>query len=146
MTAPRLEPLGADDLDVLAARLAERGLVADDLAAPGRRFYRLALAPGRDAYAGLELFGADALLRSVLSPQPGGGRRVVAAVIAEARRLGAGRLWLLTETAEGFFARLGFRPAPRAAAPAAIAATDQFAALCPASATLMTIDLEEDVS
>lgn len=82
--------------------------------------------------------GPDLLLRSVVVPPPardrGLGRAVVEALEAEAARLGAARLHLLTATAARFFEGLGYRPAERAAAPPAIAATAQLARLCPASA------------
>jgi amino-acid N-acetyltransferase len=55
-------------------------------------------------------------------------------------------LYLLTTTAAGFFARLGYVAAPRSAAPAAIAATAQFAGLCPASSTFMCKVLAADNS
>ena len=58
-------------------------------------------------------------------------------LIAEAGKLGLADVYLLTETAAPFFAALGFAPCAREAAPAEIAATRQFAELCPASAKLM---------
>ncbi|MGR8918854.1 MAG: hypothetical protein ACU85V_04495, partial [Gammaproteobacteria bacterium] len=44
---------------------------------------------------------------------------------------------LLTETAAAFFEHLGYSRAPRAAAPATIAATAEFASLCPDTAVCM---------
>jgi arsenate reductase len=57
--------------------------------------------------------------------------------LAEARRLGATRAFLLTNTARDYFAGLGFAAIDRTAAPAAILATRQAAGLCPSSAPLM---------
>ena len=66
------------------------------------------------------------------------GRALLAALEAEARRHGAERLHLLTTTAAPFFSRYGYQAADRATAPDAIAASREFASLCPASAAYMT--------
>ncbi|MCB1748753.1 MAG: GNAT family N-acetyltransferase [Gammaproteobacteria bacterium] len=90
---------------------------------------------------GLECHGRDALLRSLAvcaeRRGQGIGTRLVGALEARARGAGVERLWLLTETAASFFAARGYRRVDRAAAPAALAASREFAALCPATATCM---------
>jgi N-acetylglutamate synthase-like GNAT family acetyltransferase len=90
---------------------------------------------------GLEVFGSSALLRSlaVALPSRGAGlaTRLVAAIAERAHQLGVRELWLLTTTAEAFFAKLGFRTVSRAEAPLEIQSTREFRALCPASAVLM---------
>ncbi len=58
-------------------------------------------------------------------------------MLADARRTGIERLYLLTTTAERFFARLGFVPVERTRAPASVQATLEFKSLCPASAICM---------
>lgn len=69
------------------------------------------------ASAGIETRAEDAYLHSVAVVEAIRGRSVgtlvVAAAVARARRAGAARCYLLTETAEGFFARLGFVPVER---------------------------------
>jgi amino-acid N-acetyltransferase len=73
------------------------------------------------------------------------GRRIASALCDEverrARSLGVRRLYLLTETAETFFAKRGYRRVPRADAPPGIARSREFAAVCPASSELMSRDL-----
>ena len=59
------------------------------------------------------------------------------ALEAEAARLGAVRLHLLTTTAAAFFQGLGYQPAERTAAPPSIAATAQFTSLCPSNAAYL---------
>ena len=90
---------------------------------------------------GLELLGDVALLRSlVVSPQrrgQGDGRALLNHAEAYARRLDVRALYLLTTTAEDFFARHGYRRAERESAPAAIRATREFAGICPASSAFM---------
>ena len=94
-----------------------------------------------DGVAGLELHGDDALLRSLAVARrhrgKGCGRALALGVEALARRHGAGRLYLLTETAQPFFHALGFRDVAREAVPATVRASEEFSSLCPASATVM---------
>ena len=100
-----------------------------------------------EAIAGLELYGADGLLRSVVvSPQcrsQGLGAALVAHAEGAARVGGVARLFLLTNTAERFFSRLGYERVARAAAPPAIRNTSEFSALCPTSAVLMVKQLRD---
>lgn len=91
--------------------------------------------------AGLEAAGPDRLLRSlVVAPRERGrgtGEALVARLLRDARDAGVRHLWLLTETAAGFFPRFGFRPAPRAGAPSALQALAEFAHACPATAVAL---------
>ena len=97
------------------------------------------------AAGGFEVLGRIGLLRSVaVSARYRGrrwGRRVVARLILQARALGLTDLYLLTTTAVDFFVALGFRQLARDSAPPLIRRTRQFTGLCPASATLMRLDL-----
>lgn len=91
--------------------------------------------------AATERHGAAALLRSV-AVVPGArghglGRALVDRALADARAAGALEAWLLTETAEPYFAMLGWTRAGREAAPPAVAASVEFASACPAAAVAM---------
>jgi amino-acid N-acetyltransferase len=59
---------------------------------------------------------------------------------------GVRRWWLLTTTAEAFFAARGFRVVQRGAAPEAIRATGQFSGGCGSSAVCMTRESAEGVT
>jgi N-acetylglutamate synthase-like GNAT family acetyltransferase len=61
----------------------------------------------------------------------------VTAVERLARNLGLHEVFLLTNTVEAFFAQLGFDGIPRDDAPGPIRESEQFRALCPASAVVM---------
>jgi amino-acid N-acetyltransferase len=93
------------------------------------------------AAAGLERYGDDALLRSVVVDRVARGRGVarhlVDEVLARAAARGVGDVYLLTTTAEGWFAGLGFEPVDRVAVPPAVRASAEFASICPASAAVM---------
>jgi arsenate reductase len=64
---------------------------------------------------------------------------------SQARARGVRTLYLLTTTAEPFFARHGYARAAREAAPPAIRATREFSGICPASSAFMSRDLAYNV-
>lgn len=139
----RLTRLDKSDLARLEAALDAAGLPHDDVREAGRLFY---WSDGpHPGFVGLEGFNGGALLRSLVVPPSargkGLGRRIVEALLDEARESGIKRLWLLTTTAEHFFRAIGFTPVAREAAPPSIQATREFRDLCPASATFMKLDL-----
>ena len=90
---------------------------------------------------GLEMHGRDALLRSLAVVDAARGRGLGAMLVAHAEQYaaaqGAQSLYLLTTTAEAFFSQHGYCLTERATAPREIAATRQFAGLCPAAAAFM---------
>ena len=70
------------------------------------------------------------------------GRRVVgSAALALAHERGARRAYLLTETADGFFPRFGFRAVSRSEVPAGVRGSVEFVSACPESARTMAADL-----
>jgi amino-acid N-acetyltransferase len=98
--------------------------------------------------AGLECYGDTALLRSVAVAIPerghGVGQALVQHTLAYATSLGVRQVVLLTTTAADFFLRFGFRPISRAEFPRATQASVEFQEACPASATGMSLLLEEE--
>jgi amino-acid N-acetyltransferase len=91
---------------------------------------------------GLEVYAPDGLLRSLVVALAHRGRglgdRLVRRLEQAAAAWRVERFWLLTTTAEAFFARRGFRVTPRTGAPAKIAATHEFKTLCPSTAICLT--------
>jgi N-acetylglutamate synthase-like GNAT family acetyltransferase/DNA-binding transcriptional ArsR family regulator len=139
-----LQPVHAESAGFIGMRatLEKNNLPADDLGGEGQRYFSLMDESGAAfGYGGLEGQGADQLLRSlIIYPTARGtglGRVLVRLLEAQAREDGAQRLWLLTNDAEKYFKRLGYKTVDRAEAPKAIVRTKQFAKLCPASAKLM---------
>ena len=95
---------------------------------------------------GLELCcDAFALLRSTaVDPDwrgTGLGRRLVTHVIAEAESRGIKALYLLTTTAERYFPSFGFVKTERDIVPAEVRRSVEFREACPASATVMSLEL-----
>ena len=90
---------------------------------------------------GLEIRGCDALLRSaVVSPEARGagiGASLVTAVLDLARDEGVTTLYLLTTSAQGYWARQGFAVVSRDVVPDAVKRSEEFVGACPASAAAM---------
>ena len=94
---------------------------------------------------GLEPYGAVALIRSMVVDPPYRGRKIASALLQTAeqyaKKQGIQSLYLLTETAAGFFEKNSYAQEDRNTAPAAIQQTSQFRFACPASAQLLKRDL-----
>jgi len=124
------------------ALLLANGLPVEDLSAlTSDDFLYCGEATAPMGVIGLECFGAAGLLRSLVIAEAGRnqgfGQSLVAALELKATQLGVCDLFLLTETAESFFVKLGYEPISRAAAPVAIKQTREFSDLCPDDAALM---------
>jgi amino-acid N-acetyltransferase len=121
-----------------AARLPTEDLTEEHC----RNFFYTGSADAPTGLVGLELLGDVALLRSLVVA-PGDRRSGIGAALVEhaerhARSQGVDALYLLTTTAEAFFARRGYKRTARDAAPAAITATREFSDICPASSAFMS--------
>jgi len=129
------------------ALLAAADLPSADLRAEHfEHFIACGPAHAPEAVVGLELYGEEALLRSLVvtaaARGQGHGTNLVAAAEAYARQRQVKELYLLTTTAAAFFRQLGYLDADRADAPAAICQSAEFSSLCPASATFMRKRIE----
>jgi amino-acid N-acetyltransferase len=121
-------------------------LPTSDLGNPAIRLYGCRRGGRVAGVVGLERYGEIALLRSLAVAESerrsGLGRALVEHAEHEAAAQGVQHLYLLTSTAEAFFAGLGYVRLERSAAPPAIAATTQFSVLCPACSAFMSKSLE----
>ena len=136
-----LRPASPTDLDAISALLEASSLptegVVDHLAS-----FVVFESDGKIRAAGcLEVYGKLALLRSLVVAQASRARGVGGRLEAAARERGVIEVFLLTETAADFFVRRGYATVDRGEAPAAIAKTREFSALCPESATLLRLKL-----
>ena len=137
---------GRGDFEAVRRLLEEARLPTRDLT-PEMLEHFLVARRGAELFGviGLEPLGDVGLLRSAaVVPAERGrglGARLTAALEDRAARLGIGRLFLLTTTAEVFFARLGYRRASREEAPPAIRDTTEFRELCAATSVCMVKEL-----
>ena len=96
---------------------------------------------------GLELHGDSALLRSVAVRNTHRGKslgkKIVNDLVTKARELKVMDIFLLTETAQDFFTRNGFKEISREEVPKTIKSSSEFVHICPASAVCMYYKLTE---
>jgi amino-acid N-acetyltransferase len=120
-------------------------LVAADLPLTGLDLALATAVVARDGEAivgcaAIEPYGSAGLLRSVAVTEAlrgsGLGRRLVVEAEAFAAESGIDTLFLLTETAEEWFPRLGYSASTRGTVPATLAASPEFADACPDSAAV----------
>jgi amino-acid N-acetyltransferase len=129
-------------LAAAAALLEAADLPAADLTDAHMEHFFYSGAPSQPTgLVGLELCGQDALLRSLAVAPDHRGTGLGAALAEQAERharsAGVRSIFLLTTTAEQFFARRGYARATREGVPAGIRTTREFADICPASSALM---------
>jgi N-acetylglutamate synthase-like GNAT family acetyltransferase len=134
---------GAKALEKVRMLLLGEGLPVHNLGASPVSFFQAQTHSGAVVgWGGLEPYGSHAILRSVVVNSVlrglGTGRTMVEALVAEARQQGLSHLWLLTQSAEGFFTKLGFDLVARDAAPAAIRLSEEFCELADTEASCMT--------
>jgi amino-acid N-acetyltransferase len=142
-----IEPARRNELPQILTLLEESGLPRDGLedhlatTLVARRHEQVV------GSAALEPYGPAALLRSITVRRDlrggGLGRRLTEAALGLARELGVVEVYLLTETADLFFPRFGFRPISRSGVPQGVRRSVEFTSACPASARAMVLNLED---
>lgn len=139
-----MTPLSAspDDLTSVVELLQHCGLPYEDLGPGDMREFLVIPAEGNlAACAGLQIFGASALLRSLAVRPPlrlqGVGRQLCGMLEGRARENGIHSLYLLTTEAEKYFAKRGYECCERESVPAAVRASAEFRSLCPTTAVCM---------
>lgn len=141
-----LRPAGPDDRAFVERLLAGNELPVSDLSGSLDPLYVCETDDGRVGVCGLERHGEFGLLRSVAVAESaqgnGHGTDACERLLDRARAADLTAVYLLTTTAEDFFARLGFEAVDRDDVPGPVRATSEFADLCPASAVVMKRDLD----
>lgn len=137
------------DIALVTRLLHDNDLPTDDLqGAHAVRFFACETSSGW-AVGGLEAFIEVGLLRSLAVEAAARNRGLATALVRHvetyAAEHGIHRLYLLTNTAESFFERLGYSRLARDAAPPAIRATREFASLCPDDAAFMSKTLTQGI-
>ena len=131
---------------MVGAMLEAAGLPAADVSEEHlRNFFYAPYEGSALGLVGLELYGHEALLRSLVVTQRERGKGLGLALVHHAESYAASRgvrsMYLLTLTAEPFFKRLGYGRIDRSQAPSSIERTAEFASLCPVSSAFMVKSL-----
>ncbi len=146
METPVIAPVQPLDFEMLTAFLAEAGLPANDLPEGLPHFFKAEIRDELAGTVGLEIYGRFALLRSLAVAEKfrnrQTGKKLYNAAVSHALENGVGKLFLITTTADRYFARLGFVIIGRETAPPEIRQTAQFRDICPSSATVMRLVLQ----
>ena len=134
-----------EDLNAVLGLLADASLPREGVAEHFQHFL-VARADGSVVGAvGMEPYGLSVLLRSlVVAPSHRGrglGRTLTERLLQEARKQRAQRVFLLTDTAEEFFRKFGFKPIARDEADAAVQESVEFRTACCESTACMRLDL-----
>jgi amino-acid N-acetyltransferase len=140
---------GRPSRSAAVALLAAEGLPVMDLTdAHLEHFFYTGPDGSPTALVGLEMYAADALLRSLVVVPHARTQGLGSAIVRHAEDYAAARhvqaIYLLTTTAESFFERQGYRRVDRTQAPPSIQSTREFASLCPASSAFMTKRLHQE--
>ena len=141
--APHLHISARPAFDAAIRILREANLPTEDLSNSHLEHFSYA-GPATEptGLVGLEIFDGVALLRSLVVVSNrrglGDGQRLLAHAETHARASGAREIFLLTTTAESFFAKQGYARRARDSAPDAIKTTREFSGICPASSAFMS--------
>jgi N-acetylglutamate synthase-like GNAT family acetyltransferase len=141
----RIRPSRPQDLAEVLLLISGAGLPVAGVEEHLQHFLVLEVEGAIAGTVGLEPYGRQALLRS-LAVIPGArgqglGRRLCQAVLDRARELGAEEVLLLTETAAGFFERLGVCALPRPEVTGPVRSSVEFTSCCPVSAVCMRLPI-----
>lgn len=142
MTIKEISP---DDFEKVVGLLAESELDISDLKQPSIRLFQIGENGQIAGVGGLEIYGDQALLRSVAVTKENRGQGIGKMLVGQIEKVsvlsGIKSLYLLTTTASGFFRSLGYLQINRDEFAEPLKQTAQFAGLCPANAVCMKKEL-----
>ena len=140
----QLSQISRDEPDFLGA-LKEAGLSANGLERAEAYALQERETVENVAYAAVEIYAPDAMLRSLVCPPEhrgmGYGTALCQLVFPYVQSRGVSTVYALTETAPGFFSTLGFEKTTRNSLPEQIARTPLVANTCGAKADVYKITL-----
>lgn len=135
-----------EDVEEILKLLRENNLPIKDLST-GQRIFLVALAGEKlIGVVAVELYGEYGLLRSLAVNAEfrslGIGKKLVAEAETWSINNGLKQLFLLTTTAAEFFPKAGWKITERSTVPESIAASTEFASVCPSTAICMSKNIE----
>lgn len=138
-----LQEATADDLSLIEKLLKNNDLPYEDIPSKIDCLFLGYVSSRLVGIGGLEIYGTYGLLRSLVIEETargvGYGKALSDGLIGYAKEKEITEIYLLTTTAESFFANRGFRIVDRNAVPREIQKTSEFSGLCPDSAVCMML-------
>jgi amino-acid N-acetyltransferase len=136
-----IEPAAAEDFSSVCALLESEQLPVSDLRKDMEHFFLAIVGDTTVGSIGLDPYGTSGLLRSmIVLPEfrkMGIAAHLVETLETHAKRQSINELFLITNTAEHFFSKMGFRKIQRDQLPDNVASSAEFNGLCPTSSSIM---------
>lgn len=141
-TTITIGPASGGDLDAIKQLLTASLLPSRDLGAANQRFIAACERGRVIGCAGLQVAGTNGLVRSMAvhwtRRNAGLGSRLQQRLLFEAVMAGVRTLYVVTSTAEEFFARHGYRKVAAQGVPPELQASEEFTAFVPGGSTVMS--------
>lgn len=145
MSLPLVRQATLEDLPSIRKLLESASLPTPGVEEHLRHFLVAEITGSVAGAIGLEVYGDTALLRSAVVSQKEQGKGIGGLLylrnLEQARRLGVRRLILLTNTAEKYFERKGFRKIDQKMVSGPVTTSVEFSGACPAHAACMELIL-----
>lgn len=135
-----LQATGSNRQDIIGLLQAEK-LPVDDLPVALNNFFVASVNRVIVGAAGIELYERYGLLRSLVVNGNYRNLSIAAKLVEEVERMSVelqlAGIYLLTETAQGYFERKGYAFINRGGVPLAVQQSSEFSHVCPVSAVVM---------
>lgn len=131
----------SNDFKTVTTLLQSENLPIEDIVRELPHFFVIEDGNNVIAVGGLEVYGNDGLVRSMIV-DPNYRNRSLAAILLNklqeyAAEQGITALYLITTTAREYFAKKGFKAIAREEVSSSLASSREFSTLCPSTATVM---------
>jgi amino-acid N-acetyltransferase len=141
----KISTITSEDLSAIIHLLSVGNLPSDDIGAHNQTFFWAWEDGELIGCIGVERYGQSGLLRSMVVAETFRGQNRATALynhlVDYSIEQGMTHLYLLTQTAKGFFEKMGWDIISRDAVPDNVKSSAEFAHLCPASAVCMSFSL-----
>ncbi len=134
-------PASLEYREAIILLLQSAGLPVEDLTNGLQNFYTALDNGFVVGVVGLETYGRNGLLRSLVVKPEYREMKIAAALVDQVERTGRdlrlANIYLLTETAKDYFTKKGYEQITREGAPESLKQSSEFSHVCPATAVLM---------
>ena len=136
-----ISPINPNYRPALISLLQSESLPVEDLPTDLSNFFMATDDGFIIGAVGLEIYGRSGLLRSLIVKPEYRESKIARSLINElerrAKSLGLNSIYLLTETAQGYFPKIGYETLSREDAPDSLKQSSEFSHVCPKNAIFM---------